>query len=283
MRFFGVAAVLTIVIFANAEAPRSMFEPGKHCVAYKVKKKSLSLFSGTVVGKNCDISVQLLPVVGGGYQIEVSVPISGFDSGDKDRDQDVKIILKETEQPEILFRSKVMAEKDWKEFVQKPNVTLDGDLTIAGKSYAISAPAQVTKVATGLEIDGVAVVPFSKFDLQPPKVGGGLIAKADSDLELHFHLLSEKILGADKVLTRPEKEKDIIRDAMKKIEDGDAPLPEAKPKLEADKPAPKEQAGMEGDSVPDPAATPAPAPAPALAPAPDASKADKKQIEEKKP
>src|SRR5262249_23633002 len=160
------------------------FDAGKHCVAYKVKKKSLSLFSGTVVGKNCDISVQLLPVVGGGYQVEVSVPISGFDSGDKDRDQDVKTVLKESEQPDIIFRSNTMSEKEWKDYIQKSNVTLDGELTIAGKPYAISAPATVTKTKDGVEVDGVAVVPFAKFDLQPPKVGGGLIAKADSDLEL---------------------------------------------------------------------------------------------------
>lgn len=238
MKFRSVAIVVSLFLAfsAMAEAPRSMFVPGKHCVAYKVKKKSLSLFNGTVIGKNCDISAQLVPVVGGGYQIEVSVPISGFDSGDKDRDQDVKTILKEAEQPEIIFRSKVMSEKDWKEFVQKTSVTLDGELTIAGKSYNISAPAQVTKGSNGLEIDGVAVVPFSKFDLQPPKVGGGLIAKADSDLELHFHLLSDKILGADKVLSPPEKEKDIIRDAMKKIED-EKPLPDPKPTVAADKPA----------------------------------------------
>ena len=53
-------------------------------MAYRVKKKSLSFFSGTVVGKNCDISVQLLPVVGGGCQVEVNIPIGSFDSGDKD-------------------------------------------------------------------------------------------------------------------------------------------------------------------------------------------------------
>lgn len=228
------AALMTAGLSAGAETPKSMFDAGKHCVGYKVKKKSLSLFNGTVVGKNCDISAQLLPVVGGGYQIEVSVPIAGFDSGDKDRDQDVKSILKESEQSDIIFRSKTMNEKDWKQFVQKPNVSLDGELTIAGKAYGISAPAQITKAGTGLEIDGIAVVPFSKFELQPPKFGGGLIAKADSDLELHFHLLSDKILGADKVLVTLEKEKDIIRDAMKKIEDDDIVKPEEKKPTVAD-------------------------------------------------
>ena len=106
--------VLFAALFALGEVPRSMFDFGKHCVAYKVKKKSFSVFSSTVVGKNCDISVQLLPVVGGGYQVDVSVPINGFDSGDRDRDQDVRVILKESEQSDIMFHSKVMSEIEWR-------------------------------------------------------------------------------------------------------------------------------------------------------------------------
>ena len=112
-----------------------------------------------------------------------------------------------------------MSENEWKKALQKSSLVLDGELIIAGKSYSISAPSQITKIKGGVEVDGVAVVPFAKFDLQPPKVGGGLIAKADSDLELHFHLLSPKILGADKVLAPPEKENDILKEVMKKIED----------------------------------------------------------------
>lgn len=197
MRFLLVLALLG----APAAAARSMFDSGQHCVAYKVKMRSL--FSSKVVGKNCDVSVQLLPAVGGDYQIEVNVPISGFDSDDKERDKDVREILKEAEQSDIVFRSKTMTETEWREAIKKPSFVLEGELSIAGKSFPLTAPVEISKAEDGIEADGVITVPFSRFDLQPPKVGGGLFARAESDLELHFHLMSDKILGADKAVAPP--------------------------------------------------------------------------------
>jgi hypothetical protein len=179
------------------------------------------MFSRQVVGKNCDISAQLLPVVGGNYQVEVSIPITSFDSGDKDWDQDFRDLLKVSEQPDILFRSKEMSEKEWRQVVQKTSITLDGELNINNKTFKVTTPVQIKKVSGGVEVDGMTTVPFSKFELEPPKTMGGLITKTDSDLELHFHLVSEKILGADKIFAPPEKDKDIIKDAMKAIDEED--------------------------------------------------------------
>jgi hypothetical protein len=228
----GCAVFLTLVW---SPAFGSMFDAGKHCVGYKFKKKSLSLFKSQVVAKNCDVSAQLLPVVGGGYQIEVSAPISAFESNDKDWDQDLRDILKESDQPDVIFHSKIMSEKDWKQLVQKAKVDLEGEITLANKTYPIVTPCTINKVTNGIEVDGQTTVPFSKFELQPPKSGGGFIAKADSDLEIHFHLMSEKVLGADKLFAPPEKDKDIIKDAMKSIDDdtddsktGDAKIEDVK-------------------------------------------------------
>lgn len=219
IRAFLKAAFLLAMVSTVAEA--SMFDAGKHCVGYKFKKKSLAMFSRQVVGKNCDISAQLLPVVGGNYQVEVSIPITSFDSGDKDWDQDFRDLLKVSEQPDILFRSKEMSEKEWRQVVQKTSITLDGELNINNKTFKVTTPVQIKKVSGGVEVDGMTTVPFSKFELEPPKTMGGLITKTDSDLELHFHLVSEKILGADKIFAPPEKDKDIIKDAMKAIDEED--------------------------------------------------------------
>lgn len=226
------AACCLALVSSMAEAS-SMFDAGKHCVGYKFKKKSLSMFSRQVVGKNCDISAQFLPVVGGGYQVEVSVPITAFDSGDKDWDQDFRDLLKAGEQPDIIFRTKVFTEKEWKQLVEKTSVTVDGELNINNKTYDVSMPVQIKKITGGIEVDGMTTVPFSKFELEPPKTMGGLITKADSDLELHFHLVSDKILGADKIFSKPEKDKDIIKDAMKAIDDDD---------FDVDSPSPSDSA-----------------------------------------
>ena len=215
---FGFCAVAFMTLI-SVSASASMFEAGKHCVGYKFKKKSLSFFNSQVIAKNCDVSAQLLPVVGGGYQIEVSVPISAFESEDKDWDQELRDVLKESDQPDVIFHSKVLSEKEWKQLVQRPKVNLDGEISLGNKTFPINTPCALTKVPGGIEIDGVTSVPFAKFELQPPKKGGGFIVKADSDLEIYFHLVSEKFLGADKIFGAPEKDKDIIKDAMKTIDE----------------------------------------------------------------
>lgn len=246
--------LLTFAFGAWADVPHSMFEAGKHCVAYKVKKRTaLSLFSNNVIGTNCDISAQLLPMVGGGYQVEVSIPIAGFDSGDKDRDVDVRQILKESEQSDILFRSKSMTEAEWRQTSQKSSEVLEGTLEIAGKSYPISTPVTITKVSSGIEVDGVAIVPFAKFDLKPPKVGGGLIAKADSDLELHFHLVSDKILGADKIVAHPAATLPALAPAESGVDSGAKEKEKVKPVVpESDDDEDDSASGDDDDQEPPP-------------------------------
>jgi len=210
-----------LLALGSTSARASMFDAGKHCVGYKFRMKSL--FGSNVSGKNCDVSAQLLPVVGGGYQVEVSVPVSAFESNDKDWDQELRDAIKESEQPDIIFRSKILSEKDWKQQVQKPKIDLDGEVVFGNKTIPVTVPCNVSKVKNGIEVDGATSVPFEKFGITPPKKGGGLIAKAESNLEIHFHLLSDKILGADKLFSAPEKDKDIIKDAMKKIDDSELP------------------------------------------------------------
>jgi hypothetical protein len=201
-----ILCILTFLpLFAEATPDRSLFEPGQNCVAYRVKKTSLVFFTGSpIIGKNCDISAQLLPAVGGGMQVEVSVPVASFDSGDKARDDDVKKILNEAEQSNILFHSEVMSEKEWRALLQKDILTLRGELLIGGKPYKVDLPLEFKKASRGLEADGLVKLSFGQLGMEPPKVGGGVIAKADSELELHFHLQTEKILGAE-VLLAPEK------------------------------------------------------------------------------
>lgn len=150
------------------------------------------------------------------------MPISGFDSGDRERDADVRGILKESEQSDLLFRSKPMSEGKWREAVKKSSLVLEGELNIAGRSFPISTQCQIVATASGVEVDGVIPVSFAKFDLKVPKVGGGLIVKADSDLELHFHIRSDKMLGADKALPeKAAKEVDEIEQKKKKEDDDD--------------------------------------------------------------
>jgi hypothetical protein len=41
---------------------------------------------------------------------------------------------------------------------------------------------------------------LSHFDIQPPEVVGGVVAKVKDELELHFHILGSRTLGLDTLL-----------------------------------------------------------------------------------
>jgi polyisoprenoid-binding protein YceI len=193
--------LISLLLSATAWAATglSMLEEGSHCVAYKAQKTMYMVSSGEVVGKNCDISAQVLPEVGGLYHIEVNVPIRSFQSGDTDRDEDVAKSLKAQDRPEITFRSKAMTVDQWRELFAKNEFQLQGELQIGAKSFPIKLASRYLRKADAAEVDGIAKVNFADFEITPPKVFGGLIAKTKPDFELHFHLLGSRILGADSI------------------------------------------------------------------------------------
>jgi polyisoprenoid-binding protein YceI len=188
--FFGLASV-----GAGAEE----FDPGAHCVAYKVEKVVFFFSKSPVIGRNCDISAQVLPEVGGLYHIEVVIPVRSFNSGDTDRDKDVAVILKSDQKPEMTFKSKAMTAEQWKALFAKGDFDISGELSIGNKSYPLTLHSKYSGKEDMAEVDGTGRVRFEDFELSPPKVVGGVVAKAKPDIELHFHLLSSRILGADSI------------------------------------------------------------------------------------
>jgi len=200
-RFFAILAVAA----AGTAHSAVILDEGSHCVAYRAKKVTMLVSSSYVVGKNCDVSAQVLPEVGGLYNIEVNIPVRSFNSGDDDRDKDVEKILRGEERPEITFRSKSMSAEEWRSMFSKEKFSIDGQLTIGSKSYPLKIQARYLDKAESAEVEGMAVVRFQDFEIRPPKVGAGLIASTKPDLELHFNLVSPRILGADAI--RLEKEK----------------------------------------------------------------------------
>src|SRR5258708_1207042 len=133
-----VALVLLGSAGAWASAGLSLLDQGSHCVAYKAEKTMFLVSSGhPVVGKNCDISAQVLPEVGGLYHIEVNVPIRSFQSGDASRDEDVMKSLRADVRPEITFRSKAMTPEKWRELFAKTKFDVEGELLIGEKTFPI--------------------------------------------------------------------------------------------------------------------------------------------------
>ncbi len=197
---FSVVVCLGFFInTSQASTEQSLFEEGSHCVAYKAQRTMFLLSSGEVVGKNCDVSAQVLPELGGLYHIEVNIPIRSFQSGDASRDESVMKTLKADVRPELVFRSKALTSDQWHELFAMTQFPLEGDLMIGDKSYPLKVQSTYKQTTDNVEVDGVATVHFADFAIEPPRVGGGLVAKTKPQFELHFHFLSSRILGADSI------------------------------------------------------------------------------------
>ena len=203
MRLLRSSWLVLVAGLAWASAESSIFEEGSHCVAYRVQKTVFFFKKDTVTGKNCEVSAQVLPEVGGLYLIEVNIPIRGFTSDDADRDKDVMKILKADQRPELTFKSVPHSVEQWRGLFAQAGFELAGELSIGEKSFPVKLQSHYIQHEDSGEIDGRGTVRFQDFGLKPPSIGGGLVTSVKPDLELHFHLTSQRILGADSI--RPVK------------------------------------------------------------------------------
>lgn len=175
----------------------SLFNPGEHCVAYKAKKRLFLVRTIEVVGRNCEVSSQIIPVLGDQYYVEVNIPAATFRSGELERDRDVTKLLSRDKQDSLIFKTKAMNKVQWQELLQKAPFEIDGELQIGGKAYPVKALVSLNKTADDIEVDGLIKTEFKAFEMKPPTLALGIAAKVKEELELHFHLLGSKTLGID--------------------------------------------------------------------------------------
>ena len=187
--------LFSLITWASA----SVLQTGDHCVAYKAEKKIFLIKTVTVIGKNCDVSSQVIPQVDGSYAIEMSVPVLSFHSGEPERDRDVVKVLKGDVESNLVFRSAPMTADQWKEKIKVGAFPLKGELEIGKESYPVEAQITVAKAADGFEADGIIKAKFKDFKMDPPKMFGGMMASVKQDLELHFHVLGDRTLGMDSI------------------------------------------------------------------------------------
>jgi hypothetical protein len=185
---------------APALVGHSLFEAGQHCVGYKTQKTLLFVKKVEIIGRNCNASVEVIPDLDQTYYLKVSVPVDGFDSGEPDRDKAVAKILGQPKQSEVVFESKPMSQKAWQDLMAKDQFEIPGTFKVNGNSYPLAIKASRAQGAFGWELDGFVASTFTQFGITPPKIVGGLVARAADKLELHFHLLASKTLGADSLI-----------------------------------------------------------------------------------
>jgi hypothetical protein len=170
----------------------AVFESGENCTAYRVGKRMFLFKEVTVIGKNCSSTASVISA-DGSVVIKVSLPVSGFKSGEDKRDEHTAAILGAPAVTEIEFVSATVPAADWEQAITGKTIPVKGTLKVKGKESPIETNVQFTAKDKGYTASGSLQTTFSVLGLEAPKVAGGLVATVNDALELHFQFQSDKI------------------------------------------------------------------------------------------
>lgn len=167
------------VLIVNAYPEKYIVAQESH-VSYKViAKAAFGLFKHTIVGRNSEVSGEF-ELNDGIVRGKLSIPVSGFESGNTRRDKDVAKILKVDEFPYISIEvdsidTTVIVEGS----VDKP-VSIPVMLTVAGVKRKVLMKIGYERINDTLALVVVnGETKFTTFNIDPPSIRGlGVIGKA---------------------------------------------------------------------------------------------------------
>ncbi len=188
----AASAALAVSCGEVAVDETPVFEAGESCTAYRVGKRMFLVNSLTVTGKNCTSEFTVTKDESAAV-IRVKVPVSGFSSGEAERDAHTAGILGGPEHDSVEFVSAPVALSDWDKAVAGGSLLLKGNLKVAGKESPVETEVVFTAEGEGYSAAGKVMTSFSANGLQAPKVAGGLVASVNDTLELHFQVKSSAV------------------------------------------------------------------------------------------
>ncbi len=184
--FIWSAIMAPILLAFSAQASDVRFPEGKTCAAWKAKKRMFLVRTLEPVGISCDVKVSWLGE-GNESRILIVVPINTFDSGEAERDQEVVKILGGDAHPDIKITSEFLTTEVRSEFESGKTVTVKGEVELAGRK--VEKPFLVVRDPAGLVARVQLQTKFQEFQIEPPTVAGGAVAKVHDVLELHAQIL----------------------------------------------------------------------------------------------
>lgn len=184
---------LGLALPGHTASERNIVGPGRNCVAYKTHKTLAMVADTQIVGMNCNVSVTAVKT-GSNYSAEIKIPISSFNSQERDRDKEVAKILKANVSPNLVFKVDPLPAATWESMLAHGSGAVHGTLYIGNQPHRVATTVKVSKAGGHVEVYGTIVSKFTDFGIKPPEVGpGGVIAKAADYLELHFNFLDSKV------------------------------------------------------------------------------------------
>lgn len=180
---FGICAISTVL------AQGEIFpDPSQACVAWKTNKRMFLVSHQSAVGRSCQAILSRAPEGPNLVRIQLEVPIRSFNSGEKERDDEVFKILSGSVQPTLRLETDPISPTELERASAGKTGSIRAKLTLGGKPYMITLPFQVLGNGNEARVVGQIDTTFKAFDIEPPTVAMGIVAKVDNLLELHFSL-----------------------------------------------------------------------------------------------
>ncbi len=153
------------------------------CVGYRAKKTMFLVKKVEIEGRSCTVDLHV-----DANQAKISFDIKSLVSGDSGRDQDVADRLGFAEIPKIEVSVPSINRDDWRKLREgEPKaLSVSAEMKLRGKSFPIQPSVQWNPESRKFlgEVNGQ----YKDFDLEVPKVVGGIVAKADPVLTLWIEI-----------------------------------------------------------------------------------------------
>ncbi len=190
-----VSVVVLTVLLSIQTLAADVFEPNDHCVAWRTRKVMFVLSTVYPVGKNCKISSKLVSNKGS-WVFHLSLSHENFDSDEEDRDEEVSKLLGGNRWRSLEFQSEAISQAQINELNQGRKIIINGVMKIAGKEYQVRA---LPLKFDGTKFYGKYETNYTQFELKPPTIAGGLVAKVSNYLALHYQFQLSQIDGNQKI------------------------------------------------------------------------------------
>ncbi len=198
---------LSKVMAAETEFNEIFKQDEVHCTSWKTRKRIALVKIVRPIGKNCEVSAQLELVDEKlkTYSLIVHSPLDSFNSGEPDRDLEVKKILGFEKRAQITFSTEPKTEIEWQELIDLGKTTdskIKGKLLWSDQEKEVEFSLRIEKIEDSILVFVKLETQFSALSIKQPSVVGGLVAKVFDELSLYGKFNLKKISDKDGVILR---------------------------------------------------------------------------------
>ncbi|MBV2168156.1 MAG: YceI family protein [Bdellovibrio sp.] len=156
------------------------------CSEYVAQKTMGFISDSEVVGKSCSGTFWIKKISGGKFVVSAVIPVGSFDSGIHKRDVDIERLFTSSSSKGLLrFDSKEL-DATFLEQLKSGSAELPGVLTLKDVSRNVRFEVQLD--SENKRILATLETKLTDFDLEPPRVLGGFIAKVHPDFKIRVNV-----------------------------------------------------------------------------------------------